>query len=88
LDVPLLERMIMQQPDNKIAWPRVCLTATEAPLLAHRRAQGEIPRIHDLPPPWGKQPMPEIPEQELRQMGYQPAKYPEGFSPLNDMAAA
>lgn len=55
--------------------------------MPHAAPQGEIPRIHDLPPPWGKQPMPEISEKDLRQMGYQPAKYPEGFSPLSDVAA-
>lgn len=46
------------------------------------RAKGEIPRISDLPAPWGPKPFVPPPEEELTHHGYLPAKYPEGSSPL------
>jgi len=48
------------------------------------RAKGEIPKISDLPAPWGPKPYIAPPEQQLVQSGYLPAKYPEGSSPLVD----
>ena len=52
-----------------------------------RALQGEIPKISDLPAPWGNQPSPVIPDEDLARVGYLPAKYPQGFSPLHDIAA-
>lgn len=49
--------------------------------------QGTIPKISDLPAPWGNKPSPIIPEEELTRAGYLPAKYPQGFNPLTDIAA-
>jgi len=49
------------------------------------RAQGEIPKISDLPAPWGPKPYVPPPEQELITNGYLPAKYPESSSPLTDL---
>lgn len=49
------------------------------------RAQGEIPKISDLPAPWGPKPYVPPPEQDLITNGYLPAKYPESSSPLTDL---
>jgi hypothetical protein len=46
------------------------------------RAKGEIPKINDLPAPWGPKPFVQPPAKELVKAGYLPAKYPEGSSPL------
>ena len=48
------------------------------------RAKGDIPRISDLPAPWGPKPFTPPPEQELVKSGYLPARYPAGWSPLVD----
>ncbi len=49
--------------------------------------QGSIPKISDLPAPWGNQPTPVIPEEELISAGYLPAKYPLESTPLTDVVA-
>lgn len=49
------------------------------------RAQGDIPKISDLPAPWGPKPYVPPPEQDLISTGYLPAKYPESSSPLTDL---
>jgi hypothetical protein len=52
------------------------------------RAKGEIPKINDLPAPWGPKPFVPPPAEELVKAGYLPAKYPEGSSPLVNNGAA
>ncbi|KAI3435628.1 hypothetical protein D9Q98_001688 [Chlorella vulgaris] len=51
------------------------------------RAKGEIPKISDLPAPWGTQPSPHIPDEELTRAGYLPPRFPGTFSPLTDVVA-
>ena len=46
------------------------------------RSKGEIPKINDLPAPWGPKPYEAPPREELVQNGYLPAVYPEESSPL------
>jgi hypothetical protein len=48
------------------------------------RAKGDIPKINDLPAPWGPKPY-VASEEELVSSGYWPAKYAEGYSPLKDV---
>ena len=45
------------------------------------RAKGEIPKINDLPAPWGPKPFVAPPAEELARGGYLPAAYPAGSSP-------
>ena len=52
------------------------------------RAKGEIPKIADLPAPWGPRPSPPVAEEALLHIGYLPPHYPASSSPLNDMALA
>eukprot|EP00887_Chlorella_sp_A99_P006192 scaffold3.g6192.t1 len=51
------------------------------------RGRGEIPRINELPAPWGPKPSPQLSEAELLASGHLPPKYPDGSSPLVDAAA-
>jgi len=51
------------------------------------RAKGEIPKINDLPAPWGPKPFVPPPTEELVEAGYLPAKYPKESSPLVDSGA-
>ncbi|KAI7845176.1 hypothetical protein COHA_001221 [Chlorella ohadii] len=53
--------------------------------VADARAKGSIPKISDLPAPWGPKPFKAPPEQELLTSGYLPPRFPEGWSPLNDV---
>ena len=55
----------------------------EDPDAAVKKAitSGEIPKLEDLPAPWGPKPY-----QPTPQDGFVP-KYPEGFNPLVDIAA-
>lgn len=46
------------------------------------RSKGEIPKINDLPAPWGPKPYVAPPRDELVKQGYLPAIYPETSSPL------
>lgn len=48
------------------------------------RARGEIPKINDLPAPWGPKPYIQPPEEDLLRSGYLPARYPPTSSPLID----
>ena len=50
------------------------------------RAKGEIPKINDLPAPWGPKPYVAPPSEQLMRTGYLPAQYPQGSSPLVDAA--
>lgn len=65
-----------------LGFPTPCLL-TLPPCL-----QGEIPRISDLPAPWGDKPYTAPPAEELTSSGYLPARFPEGWSPLSDVEAA
>lgn len=47
--------------------------------------QGSIPKISDLPAPWGPKPFTPAPAEELVTSGYLPPTYPEGWSPLTDV---
>lgn len=49
--------------------------------------QGEIPKISDLPAPWGPKPLEAPPQEELAKAGYLPPRYPEEWSPLKDVNA-
>ncbi|KAL4435025.1 hypothetical protein ABPG77_003850 [Micractinium sp. CCAP 211/92] len=53
--------------------------------VADARARGEIPKISDLPAPWGPQPLVQPPREELDKAGYLPPRYPEEWSPLKDV---
>jgi hypothetical protein len=46
------------------------------------RAKGDIPRINDLPAPWGPKPYDPPPTEDLIRDGYLPATYPANSSPL------
>ena len=48
------------------------------------RAKGVIPKINDLPAPWGPKAYAAPPAEELARGGYLPAAYPGGSSPLVD----
>lgn len=48
------------------------------------RAKGDIPRINDLPAPWGPKPYDPPAAEDLIRDGYLPATYPRGSSPLVD----
>lgn len=66
------------------------LPATHGSPTCHRpthcvHPQGSIPKISDLPAPWGPKPFKAPPEQELLTSGYLPPRFPEGWSPLNDV---
>ncbi len=50
--------------------------------------QGTIPKISDLPAPWGPKPLEPASPEELTRAGYLPPRFPPGFSPLRDVAAA
>ena len=50
------------------------------------RAKGEIPKISDLPAPWGTKPGDPAPAEQLVSSGYLPATYPHGWTPLVDAA--
>eukprot|EP00890_Picochlorum_soloecismus_P000101 jgi/Picsp_1/1091/NSC_04574-R1_---NA--- len=49
------------------------------------RDSGEIPRISDLPAPWGPKKYEQPSYEDLVQEGYLPAKYPSESSPLLDV---
>jgi hypothetical protein len=49
------------------------------------RAKGEIPKINELPAPWGPKPFDAMSDADLAQAGYLPAKYPHSSSPLVSM---
>ena len=51
------------------------------------RTKGEIPRIDELPAPWGDKPYVAPPAEELVSLGYLPAQYPPASSPLVDGGA-
>lgn len=51
-------------------------------------AQGAIPKISDLPAPWGDEPYTAPEPEQLTSWGYLPARYPEGWTPLADTDAA
>ncbi|KAL4852662.1 hypothetical protein ACK3TF_006252 [Chlorella vulgaris] len=85
---------------QRIAWhsPRLLPAAPPAPGVAIHKAAasaeqkdpdtaGEIPKISDLPAPWGTQPSPHIPDEELTRAGYLPPRFPGTFSPLTDVVA-
>ncbi|KAL4458174.1 hypothetical protein ABPG75_013039 [Micractinium tetrahymenae] len=55
--------------------------------VADARAKGEIPRISDLPAPWGPKPLEPPSQDELAKAGYLPPRYPEAWSPLKDVNA-
>ncbi|PSC71288.1 peptidylprolyl isomerase [Micractinium conductrix] len=57
-------------------------------VVADARSTGQIPKISDLPAPWGPKPQPEQDERELMAAGYLPARYPPESSPLNDVTVA
>lgn len=48
------------------------------------RRRGDIPKIDDLPAPWGPKKHEEPPREELMSSGYIPATYPEGSAPMVD----
>lgn len=50
--------------------------------VADARARGEIPKINELPAPWGPKPFQAPPAKELVSSGYLPAQYPASSSPL------
>ena len=50
--------------------------------------QGSIPKISDLPAPWGDKPYTAPADDALTSWGYLPAKYPTSFSPLTDQDVA
>lgn len=52
--------------------------------VADARARGDIPKISDLPTPWGPKPYVPPPTEELIAAGYLPPQYPESSSPLVD----
>lgn len=45
------------------------------------RSKGEIPKINELPAPWGPKPVPQQSEDSLISSGYMPARYPDTSSP-------
>lgn len=49
------------------------------------RRNGDIPKINDLPAPWGPKQFVPPPKDELLEAGYLPPKYPSESSPLVDM---
>lgn len=51
------------------------------------RAKGEIPKISDLPAPWGDKPYAAPPREELVSTGYVPPIYPPGSNPLKNVSA-
>lgn len=59
-------------------------TSTAAALF---HLQGAIPKISDLPAPWGPKPFKAPPEEDLLKGGYLPPRFPEGWSPLTDVDA-
>jgi hypothetical protein len=48
------------------------------------RAKGDIPKINDLPSPWGPKEAVQPPREALVSNGYLPAKFPDEYSPLVD----
>lgn len=58
------------------------------PALHPTLKQGAIPKISDLPAPWGDKPYTAPPAEELAASGYLPARYPEAWSPLKDVQVA
>ena len=50
--------------------------------------QGAIPKISDLPAPWGTKPATPAEPEQLASWGYLPARYPQGWTPLKDVDAA
>lgn len=46
--------------------------------------KGEIPRLKDLPKPWGPKDVVENLDPEHPYEGYRPVSYPSGFSPIHD----
>ena len=52
------------------------------------RSKGEIPKINELPAPWGPKPFVAPPVEELVRQGYFPASYPQSSNPLVDSTSA
>ena len=63
-------------------------TALHCTALHCTALQGTIPKIVDLPTPWGNKPYTAPPDEALASSGYLPAKYGQGYSPLTDVSAA
>lgn len=53
--------------------------------VVEARRNGEIPHIRQLSAPWGPKPYVAPSKEQLMELGYEPAAYPDTFSPLSDV---
>lgn len=72
------------QPSCPLLFLSLLHSPTTHPTPRATHLQGAIPKISDLPAPWGDKPYSAPPAEELTSSGYLPASFPEGWSPLKD----